>query len=119
MKTSILLIPLLITVGCQTYVSSRDQSAIGRALDKLGPPALAQPQPAITINSKFASRCPYDGTIAISKSCLVMGSTTSGGTNIQTWVITYVCPRDGMTFSDQRIQLVPNLQSIRLPIIDQ
>ncbi len=122
MKPSLFLIPLLLC-GCQSTDprwTPQERAALRAAIDAAPPnPEHTEPpgRPPITINTRFVSRCPYDGTLALSESTLPSGGSTIGGTNIQDWTISYTCPRDGMMWTDSRRQILPDPKSLRYPLI--
>ena len=131
-----LLLPFVVSFlcGCESlqpgYVSRVKEKTIETELAKGGPKQTVHPQPAITMTTRFASACPYDGTITISLSTLPSGGyatnivvtnavneVTNILVNVQQWSIMYKCPLCFMDFSDARQQTLPNTRSIRLPIV--
>jgi hypothetical protein len=127
MKSPLFLAALLLACnGCYNMPltsgrwTPQERAAIIAALDAAPPnPTHTEPpgRPLITTETRFVSRCPYDGTLALSQSTLPSGGTTVGGTNVQQWSITYTCPRCGMMFSDMRLQILPDTKSLRLPLL--
>lgn len=127
MKTPLLLLAAFLAadllVSCSTTPcwTPQQRAAIVAALDR-APHSKTLPanQPLITPETQFVARCPYDGTVCLSKSCVCSGgSTAADGSNVQEWTINFVCPRDGMSFCDHRTQTIAAIKSIRLPIIPE
>lgn len=120
MKLFLALIALAFLTACQhPYWTPKERAAIGAAIDAAPPnPGKTEPpgRPLITTETKFASRCPYDGTLAASQSTSPSGGSTIGGTNYQHWSIAYTCARCGMMFTDTRNQILPDTKSIRVPL---
>ncbi len=109
----ILLPTLILLTACQPLDLSKSQrAAIVGALSA----TTHAPDPSlITINTKFAAKCPYDGTLNLSKSTKPTGAVTSGTTNFQSWTIAWVCSSCQMPFNDSRVQILPPTKSVRLP----
>lgn len=108
--------------GCSglSYLTPTERARIASALDahrNHRAVVVGRDEGLITTETKFASKCPYDGTLTVSKRTAPFGCHTAGGTNFQEWCITFICPRDGMVFSDRRVQIVPDTRSLRLPLI--
>ncbi len=94
------------------------QGAVGQSVFGITPVHLVEGGAPMTIESRFVGKCPYDGTLTVSESCMPTGSWTVHGTNVQHWTITYLCPTDRMMFNDYRLQILPDTVSVRLPIRD-
>ncbi len=118
MKKLLPVVALLCVAGCKvldpTYLTPLEKQGIDRALSQ---PTFVETNTAIlTTSTKFAGKCPYDGTISLSTSCLPSGSTTASGTNVTSWSINFQCPTCLMYFSDTRTQTIGDVKSIQLPI---
>lgn len=153
--TITLSIILLVGVGCKTArrvqviadrvgerrvehqkLTDREMAAVHAAVGQQVP---TMPQPPITMDTKYASVCPYCDNVNLSQTCLSSGgmavtngqsldviirlgvrtniiSTVNG--NLEHWSMSYVCAYCDMAYGDQRDQLVAWTRSVRLPISD-
>ncbi len=122
MKALICLCSLSLLVGCTTPTYTlAERQAMRSMLQDGGVRAHSRHEAAspatITMSTRFAALCPYDGQLTFSQSCIPSGgSSMPEGKTMQTWSITFVCPACGMPFSDSRQQVVLPTKSIQLPV---
>lgn len=158
MKTlaTVLALALLTCVGCRTArkvqviadrvgehrifhqrLNDREMAAVHAAVGQTVPTI---PQPPITMDTRYASVCPYCDNVNLSQTVISSGGmavkagqpieviirlgirtniVAAVDGNLEHWSMTYVCYVCDMPYGDQRDQLVPYTKSVRLPIMSQ